>query len=68
MFGIPAAVSRIVLRAEAEPGRGAGGWRVVRGFVPAALTNGWLRQQGVVSLQEAWTDYPFPGDAARVDE
>ncbi|HOG93291.1 MAG TPA: hypothetical protein PLE80_06935 [Opitutaceae bacterium] len=35
-------------------------------IVQAALTNEWLKEQGVVSLQESWTAYHYPGGAPRV--
>ena len=37
-------------------------------IIQAALNNEWLKKQGVVSLQESWTAYHYPGGAARVDE
>jgi hypothetical protein len=36
-------------------------------IVQAALTNEWLKQQGVVSLQESWIAYHYPGCTPRVD-
>jgi RNA-directed DNA polymerase len=46
-----------------------GCWRMsTNSIVQAALTNEWLKQQGVVSLQESWTAYHYPGGAARVAE
>ncbi|MFT3828613.1 MAG: hypothetical protein QM691_02800 [Opitutaceae bacterium] len=37
-------------------------------IVQAALTNEWLEKQGVVSLQESWIAYHYPGVAPRVAE
>ena len=37
-------------------------------IVQAALTNEWLEKQGVVSLQQAWIAYHYPGGAPRVVE
>ncbi len=34
-------------------------------IVQAPLTNEWLKQQGVVFLQESWTAYHYPGGAPR---
>jgi RNA-directed DNA polymerase len=46
-----------------------GCWRMsTNSIVQAALTNEWLREQGVVSLQESWIAYHYPGGAPRVDE
>gem|GEM_PF-1121402 len=46
-----------------------GCWRMsTNSIVQAALTNEWLKKQGVVSLQESWIAYHYPGGAARVDE
>ncbi len=45
-----------------------GCWRMsTNSIVQAALSNEWLKQQGVVSLQEAWLAYHYPKGAARVD-
>lgn len=46
-----------------------GCWRMsTNSIVQAALSNEWLKQQGVVSLQESWIAYHYPGGAARVAE
>ena len=37
-------------------------------IVQAALTNEWLKKQGVVSLQESWIAYHYPGGAPRIAE
>ena len=44
-----------------------GCWRMsTNSIVQAALTNEWLKEQGVVSLQESWIAYHYPGGAPRV--
>ena len=46
-----------------------GCWRMsTNSLIQAALNNEWLKRQGVVSLQEAWLAYHYPGGAPRVDE
>jgi len=46
-----------------------GCWRMAtNSIVQAALTNEWLEKQGVVSLQQAWIAYHYPGGAPRVVE
>ena len=46
-----------------------GCWRMsTNSIIQAALNNEWLKKQGVVSLQESWTAYHYPGGAPRVDE
>ena len=46
-----------------------GCWRMsTNSIVQAALTNEWLKEQGVVSLQESWIAYHYPGGAPRVVE
>ena len=45
-----------------------GCWRMsTNSIVQAALNNEWLKQQGVVSLQEAWLAYHYPKGAPRAE-
>ena len=46
-----------------------GYWRMSpNSIMQAAHTNEWLKEQGVVSLQESWIAYHYPGGAPRVVE
>jgi len=68
MDALPRARRRNLLRLGADPvsvhlaSRSRKGcWRMsTNSIVQAALTNDWLKAQGVPSLQEAWIAYHYP--------